>query len=217
MPSNLPNDIIKLTLALFKHQLELWLGKEFVGIAATQLTEIGGEKLQEFIQGKEGPKELLAAGQRADALFRERCTAKALTNVLSINFGDQSSVQARIKELPKSMNREELQGSIMNLFKRDFGSVLSEEQILAGSQLYTDCLLEALVPLEEYVLPAIGNMVSETLKELHLLRDEQRQSFKTVNEKLESLGRTMQRGTIEHQVVSSKEIEILPGALPPGS
>jgi hypothetical protein len=38
--------LLKLTTALFKHQVELWLGKEFVGIAGKTLVDMGGEELQ---------------------------------------------------------------------------------------------------------------------------------------------------------------------------
>ena len=200
MSPNLPKDILILVLALLKHQLELWLGREFVGIGATKLADIGGEKLQEFIEGKEGPKELISAGKLADALFRERCTDEDLLGAFSIDFGDQKAIQASLKTLPISMSREEIQTSAAELIERDFGSVLNQNQIEAGAQLYTDCLLEALVPLEEYALPAIGKMVSITLQELRLLRNEQHQEFREVKEKL---SRIEAKGVLSSQQADS--------------
>jgi hypothetical protein len=187
MSADLKGNIIKLILALFKHQLELWLGKEFVDLATEPLAEIGGEKLEEFLKGRDGPKELIVAGKLADTLFRSRCQDSALLDVLSMDFGDQKAIQAAIKELPEAMDSDIVKASVRDMFQRDFSSILTSEQIANGAELYTDCLLEALVPLEQHALPAIGELVRETLGEVRLLRREQTEEFGFVKEELREI------------------------------
>jgi hypothetical protein len=46
MPTELPKHIIKLAIALLKHQAENVLGKDAIGIAGDALVDIGGEKIQ---------------------------------------------------------------------------------------------------------------------------------------------------------------------------
>lgn len=64
-------------MALLKHQLEVWLGKEFEGIAAITLAEIRGEKLQEFIDNNNGPQEIVATGKRVNELFHRTVSKTA--------------------------------------------------------------------------------------------------------------------------------------------
>jgi hypothetical protein len=45
LADKLSKNILKLTTALFKHQVELWLGKEFVGIAGKTVVDMGGGEL----------------------------------------------------------------------------------------------------------------------------------------------------------------------------
>ena len=92
-------NIIKLIVALLKHQAELWLGEEAVGIAGKTLVEIGGEELQEkidkLIAGNEGAKELLDAAQRADDYFQKNCKDDVLIRKRWKNYPKQSTTWAQ--------------------------------------------------------------------------------------------------------------------------
>ena len=97
MPTDLPKNIIKLIIALLKHQAENVLGKEAIGIAGKTFVEIGGEKAQGQIDAilntNEGTQKLLDAALRADAYFREKCTDQDLNQVFTMSMGDLPSIQ----------------------------------------------------------------------------------------------------------------------------
>ncbi|MGB7876029.1 MAG: hypothetical protein WBL25_16730 [Anaerolineales bacterium] len=211
MPSSLPKNIIKLTVALLKHQAELWLGEEAVGIAGDTLIEIGGEELGEkidkLIAGEEGAEELLAAAQRADDYFQKNCQDATLKGVFTLSFGDLPAVQKALGKLPKAMDLGEVQDELKKALKLD-PLKLTQEQIEIGAQLYTDSLLRALSPLKDYTLPIIRQVVfdiQQKVNELGLDHNE----IKATLERIEK--------HISGQVSTRQEIETPPGALPPGS
>jgi hypothetical protein len=172
MPSSLPKNIIKLTVALLKHQAELWLGEEAVGIAGDTLIDIGGEELQEridkLIAGEEGAKELLAATQRADDYFQKNCRDETLKGALSLSFGDLPAVQNALGKLPKAMSINEVRDELEKALQRDFPK-LTQEQIEAGANLYTEALQRALLPLKDFTLPIIGQVLLDNQQKLNKL------------------------------------------------
>ena len=65
--SDLPDTLLKLGLALAKHHIKNVIGDEALEIAASTLTDVGGEKVQAKVDSifasKEGQKELLKAAK----------------------------------------------------------------------------------------------------------------------------------------------------------
>lgn len=91
MPAELPRNIIKLLVALLKHQAENVLGKDAIGIAGKTFVDIGGEKIQGKIDAilntNEGAQKLVNAALRADSFFREKCADKDLRDIFTIRWG----------------------------------------------------------------------------------------------------------------------------------
>ena len=174
MPSSLPKNIIKLTVALLKHQAELWLGEEAVGIAGKTLIEIGGEELQEkidrLLEGEEGANELLAAAQRADDYFQKHCQDTTLKGALTLSYGDLPSVQKALGKLPEAMDVSAVQSELSKVLKQDFPK-LTQEQIKMGTSLYAEALQRALLPLKEFTLPIIGQVVLDNQKKAYRTRN----------------------------------------------
>ena len=104
MSTEIPRNILKLTAALLKHQAELILGKDALGIAAQTLVDIGGEKTQAQIDSilgtKYGSQELLAAVQRADQYFQQTCKDRDLVGAISLGIGDLPGMQNILKDMP---------------------------------------------------------------------------------------------------------------------
>jgi len=211
MPSSLPKNIIKLTAALLKHQAELWLGEEAVGIAGETLVEIGGdelqEKIKELIASNEGAKELLEAAKHADAYFQEHCSDLTLKGAMTLSFGDLPAVQEELKNLPKAMDmngvRKELKQSLKSSLPR-----LSKEKIKKGAELYTEALQRAISSLKNFTLPVIRLVVldiQQKVKELGLDHDEIKATLARIEKH------------IAGQPVSRREVKTPPGGLPPGS
>ena len=186
MATDLPKYLLKLIVALLKHQAETWLGKDTLGVAGQAIVEIGGEKAQEkideFLKNSDTAQQILKAAQKADSDFRGKCTNNDLRDALTIPLGDLPSIQSAIKDLPKSIDEEGLLTAIKNSLTRDFPG-LTRDQIESGSTLYLDCLTRALMPLKEYTLTIIGqntNAIKENTEQLLL-------ATKEINEKLDTV------------------------------
>ena len=189
MPSSLPKNILKLTVALLKHQAELWLGEEAVGIAGETLVEIGGEELQEkidkLIAGEEGAKELLATAQRADDYFQKNCEDATLKGALSLSYGDLPAVQKALENLPKAIDASDVREELEKALQHDFPK-LTRAQSEEGARLYTEALQRALLPLKDFTLPVIGQVVldnQQKLKELGSDHDEIKAMLKKFDER----------------------------------
>jgi len=178
MPTELPKNIIKLIVALLKHQAENVLGKEAIGIAGQTIVEIGGEKIQgkidAIINTNEGATILKDAALRADAYFKAKCTDHDLLGVFTMPFGDLMSVQATLRELPNALDQEEALETLHAIITSSAPN-LTQEQIEYGATLYLDCLNRALLPLKDFTLPIIGQTVLESkadIKEIKTKVDE---------------------------------------------
>ncbi|HEY9708695.1 MAG TPA: hypothetical protein V6D48_10875 [Oculatellaceae cyanobacterium] len=172
--TDIGNNLLKLILALLKHQAKNILGEETLSVAAQTLVDIGGEKAQASIESMLGTHEvaskLLQAAKRADDCFHQKCDDQELRGAFTIPMGDLPSVQSALRELPTAIDEEHLLETIKNNLQRDFPN-LTKKQIELGSNIYAACLRQALLPLENYTLQIIGQAAlrSETkLKELGL-------------------------------------------------
>jgi len=210
--ADIGKNLLKLTFALLKHQAKNIFGEEALGVAADTLIDIGGEKAQANLESmlgtQEGASKLLEAAQKADQLFREKCTDQELHEAFTIPMGDLPSVQQSLKDLPESISEEDLLETIRQNLKRDFPK-LSEQQIDHGSRLYVDCLSQALLPLEKYTLQIIGQAV---------LRNE-----KAVREigldihRIKTLLEEMKASSSFSKQDFDKKLPTQPGSLPSGS
>ncbi len=169
MPSDLPRNVIKLLAALLKHQAELWLGEEAVGIAGATLVDIGGETLQQkienFLKSAEGATQLLAAARHADRYFQQHCDDGALKQYFTLHFGNLPGVQKALADLPNAMDAGAVRAALLNALERDAPG-LSSAQRAAGAALYTEALQRAMIQLKEYTLPVIAQTVLDIKKQL---------------------------------------------------
>ena len=105
---NLPNTLLKLGLALAKHHIKNVIGDEALEIAASTLTDVGGEKVQAKVDSifasKEGQKELLKAAKTADYRFKEKCKDNNLRQLFTMDYGDLPSVQEAVAKLPEALD-----------------------------------------------------------------------------------------------------------------
>jgi hypothetical protein len=169
MHSDFFKNIIKIIVALLKHQAENLLGKEAIGIAGQTFVEIGGEKLQAkidtLLNTTEGAQKLSDAALRADSYFRDKCTDQDLQEAFTIPMGDLSSIQTVLKDLPKALDQENaliaIQANLATTFPK-----LKQNQIDDGSRLYLDCLNRALLPLEDFTLSIIGQTVLDSKQDI---------------------------------------------------
>lgn len=178
VPTDLPKNIIKLIVALLKHQAENVLGKEAIGIAGKTFVEIGGEKAQGQIDAilntNEGTQKLVDAALRADSYFREKCTDQDLNQAFTMSMGDLPSIQLVLKDLPTELDQSRAIETLRENLERDFPN-LNTEQIEYGATLYLECLNRTLLPLKEFTLPIIGHAVLESkadIKEIKALIEE---------------------------------------------
>ncbi len=169
MPSDLPKNILKLMVALFKHQAELWLGEETVGLASKTLIEIGGDKFQQgidrFLETKEVAEKLQAAARRAEEYFQSRCQDAHIQGALSFSFGDLPPVQEALGRLPRAMDAEEVRKALAEALRRDVPA-LSPAQVETAAGQYTEALQRALLPLKDFTLPIIGQVVLDNQRRL---------------------------------------------------
>lgn len=164
------NNLLKLILALLKHQVKKSVGEEALGIVAQTLVDIGGEKTQASIDSMlgthEGIKKLLDVATKADACFREKCDDKDLLDAFTIPMGDLVSVQHALRELPNTTSEDYLLKTIQDNLQRDF-PILTQDQIKTGSNIYVACLRQALLPLKNYTLQIIGQATLRSEEKLN--------------------------------------------------
>jgi hypothetical protein len=187
--SDLGKNLLRLSFALLKHQAELWLGEETIGVAADTLIDIGGEELQAKLDAalttQAGQRELLNAAQRADAYFQQHCTDTDLRGAFTLSFGNLESVQIALSDIPKAMDSEEVETAIQEALKRDIPR-LRLEQINMGAQLYTESLQRALVSVKEFTLPILAQVVLEIRNQLNGIGAGQERIEKRLNELIPS-------------------------------
>lgn len=157
MPTDLPKSVIKLIVALLKHQTENVLGKEAVDIVGEKIQG----KIDVILNTNEGSRKLVDAALRADSFFREKCADKDLRDIFSMPMGDLPSIQVMLKDIPNALDQDGALGTLRENLERTFPN-LKKEQIEYSAILYLDCLNRALLPLTEFTLPIIGQTVLES-------------------------------------------------------
>jgi len=217
MPTDLPKTIIKLTVALLKHQVENIFGKDVIGIAGKILIDVGGEKTQGRIDSilitNEGSEKLIDAALRADDYFREKCEDQDLRDAFTLTIGDQPSVQTALRELPKALDQKEAFKTIRDNLVRDFPN-LTKIQVDTGAKIYIECLNRALLPLQDFTLPIIGNAVLESKEDIAEIKV-------GVQELLNRVSLTQlppsQHKVFQPDTFTTPDILPEPSRLPPGS
>ncbi len=210
MSTDLPRNALKLVMALLKHQTELWLGKETVGIAGTTLLEIGGEtaleKVQQWLESDEVAKQLIDAAQSADDYLRDprHCPDPTLHGIFTLGLGSLPSVQKTLLALPNELSPDGVRDVVAAILA-DPGFKLTEAQIAEGARLYTDALLRALGPVEKYARIIVLQVVLANSQKL----DELGISLNKILDSLES-SKDQKNGAIP-------AAEPHPADLPPGS
>jgi hypothetical protein len=167
---NLPNTLLKLGLALAKYHIKNVIGDEALEIAASTLTDVGGEKVQAKVDSifasKEGQKELLKAAKSSDEKFKKECKDNDLRELFAMDYGNLPSVQEAIAELPKALDDEILRKTLFTAFRNDAPKSISNEQINEGVNLYVECLQSALLPVEDFGQRIIYNALKEIGKDI---------------------------------------------------
>ena len=169
MPADLSTNVVRIIIALIKHQAENVLGKDAIGMAGNALVDIGGEKIQGKIDAifatNEGSRKLIDAALRADSYFREKCTDKDLREIFTMPMGDLPSTQAMLGDLPKALDQAGALKTLSQNLEVTFPR-LKKEQIDYCATLYLDCLNKALLPLKDFTLPIIGQTVLESKEDI---------------------------------------------------
>jgi hypothetical protein len=167
---NLPNTLLKLGLALAKHHIKNVIGDEALEIAASTLTDVGGEKVQAKVDSifasKEGQKELLKATKAAEEKFKKECKDNDLRQLFSMEYGSLPSVQEAIASLPEVLDDDALREALFTAFRNDAPIRINDEQINAGVSLYVECLQSALIPVKDFGLRIIHNALKEIGKDV---------------------------------------------------
>lgn len=167
---NLPNMLLKLGIALAKHHIKNVIGDEALEIAASTLVDVGGEKVEAKIDSifasKVGQKELLNAAQAADERFKEKCKDNDLHQLFMMDYGDLPSVQKAIASLPEALDDDALRETLFTAFRNDSPKSISDEQIHKGVNLYVECLQSVLIPVKDFGLRIIHNVLKEISKDV---------------------------------------------------
>jgi hypothetical protein len=162
---NLPNTLLKLGLALAKHHIKNVIGDEALEIAASTLTDVGGEKVQAKVDSifasQEGQKELLKAAKAADERFKEKCKDNDLRQLFTMDYGNLPSVQKAIASLPEVLDDDALREALFTAFRNDAPIRINDEKINEGVSLYIECLESALLPVEDFGQRIIHNALKE--------------------------------------------------------
>jgi hypothetical protein len=186
MGTELPRHLIRLLVALLRHQARTWLGEEFMEAAGDVLAEIGGEELQrgldEWLRAPQVADQLLQAARRAEEYVQAHCPDPALRGALTLRFADLPAVQAALADLPGALDSSGVERALREALTRDLGRVLAPAQIEAAARLYTDALLRAVSTLKDFALPIIAQTVQD-------IRREQREQTAMLAEILRRLGR----------------------------
>ena len=220
MPSDLPKDLLKLTLALLKSPAKQWMGEELYDTVGNALLSVGGEeaqqKLDEFLLSIEGTKELEKVAQDADLYFQENCKDAALRKAFSqaggLTFGNLESVQKALQTLPKDLDASKLENSLASAMERDFDGKLTEAQLEMGVKLYRESLFHALAPLKKYTQSIIAKTVQENAKKLDALAVAWQKGAFEIKAKLDAIIANQQ---LPHPTTETQATR--PGHLPRGS
>ncbi|MFN3763229.1 MAG: hypothetical protein ACK4WK_08535, partial [Anaerolineae bacterium] len=185
MAAEWPKLLIRLLVALLKHQARAWLGEEFMEAAGDALADIGGEELQagldRWLREYQTAHRLLEAARRAEEYVQAHCTDPALRGALTLGFADLPNVQAALADLPAALDESGLERALQEALRRDLPA-LTPAQREAAARLYTDALLRAVSTLKEFTLPVIARTVRD-------IREEQRKQTAMLREILRRLER----------------------------
>jgi tetratricopeptide (TPR) repeat protein len=191
MGAELARHLIRLLVALLRHQARTWLGEEFMEAAGDVLAEIGGEELQrgldEWLRAPQVADQLLQAARRAEAYVQAHCPDPALRGALTLRFADLPAVQAALADLPGALDSSGVERALQEALTRDLGRVLAPAQIDAAARLYTDALLRAVSTLKDFALPIIAQTVQD-------IRREQREAFAEVLNRLDQIQESLRQG-----------------------
>lgn len=183
MDAGWPKHLIRLLVALLKHQARTWLGEEFMEAAGDALADIGGEELQagldRWLRAPQTAHQLLEAARRAEAYAQAHCADPALRGALTLRFADLSAVQAALADLPAALDESGVEQALQAALARDLPALTSTQREQAA-RLYTDALLRAVSPLKEFTLPVIARTVRD-------IREEQRKQTAMLREVLQWL------------------------------
>ena len=168
--SDLPDVLLKIVLALAKHQINNLIGNEALEVVASTLADVGGEKVQAKVDSifasKAGKKELIKAAKVADESFREKCKDNDLRDLFTMGFGNLPSVQAAITVLPGALDDKTLRETLFTAFRNDLPKSISDERICKGVNLYVECLQSALLPVKDFGLRIIHYALKEIGKDV---------------------------------------------------
>lgn len=160
--TDLPINVLKLTMALLKHQSGIWLGDEFVGVASKTIIDIGGEKisqrLNKFLDDSDSAQQLIEAAKRAEDYFMQQCDDVDLKQAFSMSIGDLPSILSTMKNIPTAMDDQEIKRTVRSVLIRDFPNLTSKQHEY-GASLFTHSLVRAVSNLKEYTLPIIAKVV----------------------------------------------------------
>jgi tetratricopeptide (TPR) repeat protein len=204
--TNFPKTTAKFLIALLKHQAKQWLGEDAAGIAAqTVISEDLQKQLDGWLKQAETTRQLLNAAKRAQDYLQDprNCPNSDLHGLFrDLPFGDESSVQAALADLPGAMDSNSVQLALREAFVRDLPN-LSPEQQEEAARLYTDALLRAVGTLEPFLSPILLQTALD-LKKGQFAQDK----------KLDEIISLLQARVNAAPVAPSPT---LPGDLPPGS
>ncbi|MGB9889327.1 MAG: tetratricopeptide repeat protein [Anaerolineae bacterium] len=168
MTAEWPGHLIRLLVALLKHQARTWLGEEFMEAAGDALADIGGAELQagldHYLRAPQTARQLLEAARRAEEYVQVHCPDPALRGALTLGFADLPTVQAALADLPAAMDASGVERALREVLARDLPA-LTSAQIEAAARLYTDALLRAVSTLKGFTLPIIAQTVQDIRKE----------------------------------------------------
>ncbi|HLO29193.1 MAG TPA: hypothetical protein VK249_08665 [Anaerolineales bacterium] len=186
MPAtNLPDTLLKIGLALAKHQVKNAIGDEALEIVATTFADVGGEKVQAKVDSifasKEGQKQLINAAKAADGSFKAKCKDNDLCELFTMGYGDLPSVQEAIAKLPEAFDDESLRETLFKAFRNDAPKRISDEQINEGINLYIECLQSALIPVKDFGLRIIHNALKEIGRDVKEIKGDVKSLLEQVN------------------------------------
>ncbi|MCS7010134.1 MAG: hypothetical protein NZL98_02030 [Anaerolineales bacterium] len=209
MPADLPKTLLKLLIALLKHQARTWLGEEAIGIAAqTLLDEQLQTRLDAWLTQEETARRLLAAAEDARRWLQQarNCPDEDLRALFrDLPFGDLPAVQQALADLPRAMDSNAITESLRLDFERTLPN-LTPDQHQLGAKLWTEALLIAVGSLEGYTLHVIRMTVMDLAHKLDAIGEEQSK----IRHLIESLDRRSQLPVhIYSSIISEKTSQAL--------
>jgi tetratricopeptide (TPR) repeat protein len=167
---NLTTTTTKFLIALLKHQAELLLGKDTLGIAAqTVISEEAQKRIDDWLKSDETAGKIWKAAQQAQIYLQDskNCPDADLRKLFGdVGVGDLPSVQAALIDLPQAMDSGKVKEALYHAL--DFLKLDAKKQE-ESAQIYTYALLNAVGSLEMFTLPIIRSVVIDNAKKLDAL------------------------------------------------